>query len=121
IPVVSVCPSMLRSLAGWLNSNLQAWGRSESNGSLADKIRRSLFSSNSARAADDRLRKAFTQLRQYDGTTSMIVTPRCLILVNSSIGSLISSVVAITTPAPTDNGNSNCLTEDENEIEAVCR
>src|SRR5882672_6212068 len=112
---------MFRSSAWWLNSNLQACGMSESNGSLADRIKRSLFSSNSARAANGRLRKASTQLRQYDGTMSIIVTPRCLILVNNSIASLISSVVAITTPAPTDNGKSNCLTEDENEIEAVCR
>src|SRR5260370_41661041 len=121
IPAVSVCPSMFTSCAWWLNSCLQARGMSESKGSLADKIKRRLFSSNSARRADGKLRKASTQLRQYEGTMSMTVTENCLIVENSSIGSLISSVLATTTPAPSVKGSSNCLTDDEKEIEAVCK
>src|SRR5260370_33692925 len=109
---------MFTSCAGWLNSRLQARGMSESKGSLADRIKRRLFSSNSARAIGCKLRSASAQLRQYDGTMSMTVTPTCLIFVKGLFGSLISSVGATTTPAPRVKGGANCLTHDEKAIEA---
>ena len=59
------------------------------------------------------------QFRQNDGTASITVTPRFLIMRNSSTGSLRCSAVAITTRAPWTSGSSNWRRDEEKATEAV--